>query len=104
VIGLLLAADCPSQDKAPPPPKEEQEYAKVELKGQLSVMPPGGCPVIYVQNDKYELDLRQQKDLQGEALRKLDGEIVIVTGTLQLPTKYDRARVLVSSLRLVKER
>lgn len=105
VVGLLLAADAP-KDGAPKRAEEEREYAKVELKGRFYVranLPRSKVPEVIVQGDVYELDLSQNQELQGDALRKLEGELVVVTGTLTLPPdSKSPTRVLVTSLRVVK--
>lgn len=107
--GLSLRADPPKE--ADPPkgqdtPKdckplvrdEHGSYACVELKGRFSA----GDLILHVGGgDDYELDLSRLKKWQGEAVRKLDGEILIVTGDLILhrPGRLRRTpQVLVSSV------
>jgi hypothetical protein len=103
LAGFLLAADPPNKDRGAKSAGEET-YAKVELKGQLSLQgrPGGSGPSLSVQRDQYDLDLSLQKELQGDGLRKLDNSIIIVTGTLEVHPLGERGlpRVLVSSVRV----
>lgn len=102
--GLSLGADPPKGSDAPAADKqaargELRYYAKVELKGQFSAKE----GVLSVDRDEYELDLSRLKEHQQEAVRKLDGETIVVTGDLRFPYPPPRdgrgkPRVLVSSV------
>jgi hypothetical protein len=99
-IGFFLVAGSPGKGDEPAPPKEESEYAKVELKGQFEE----GATVT-VASGRFRLDLTGgPKEFQGEGWRKLLGETVIVTGTLRFlpPQKGQVLRVEVTSIRVVR--
>ena len=109
LTGLLLAADPPNKEAAPVDVNGDGAYAKVELKGRLSVSKsPDAKPpyqvLLNVRNDDYLLDFSERKDLQGEGFEKLNGRTVMVTGNLELNSPRGRvgrgANVLVSSVRV----
>jgi hypothetical protein len=104
-VGLLLAGDAPMRGAPAPAAKAEKEYAKVELKGVLTIVTGRTYqgPILRVGQDEYILDLSQQRQLQGKALDKLGGKCVILSGTLHFPTPDELAqhpRVRVSALRV----
>jgi hypothetical protein len=110
LAGLALAAAglslgdppkgrTPTDDK--PWSRRTLYYARVELKGQLSATE--GSLRLSVAEDEFQLDLSRLKEHQREAVRKLDGETIIVTGDLSFsppPLRGGRGkpRVLVSSV------
>lgn len=100
MIGLVLVVSSPAQNKGQAPPKQEREYAKVELKGTLDVtsFPGAPGPLLRIGPDVFSLDVSDHKELQGDVLRKMDGMTVIVTGALKPGHNPRQAlRVLVSS-------
>jgi hypothetical protein len=85
----LLLVPILSFALAAPAPPNDRPYAKVELHGQFSIEDygtgEGPCYVVWVDQAAYELRFKQGKDLPTkEELEKLDGEMVLVTGTLDV--------------------
>lgn len=126
LAGLALAAAGLALGQGPPkdPPKGQDtsrdgkplirdrhgSYAWVELAGTLSkpsrIPGAGPGPVLHVAGDEYELDLSGLKEDQKEAVRKLVGEFIIVTGDLDFqrgaPGRAGMPQVRVSSVRSIR--
>lgn len=112
-FGLVIAALClalpavAEQDKN----KEPEQYIKVEVKGILrtGVAAIGGettGTIITAKGITWELDFGKNKKLREQA-EKLDGETVVVTGTLELRKGVEipqRLIVTVTHLKPAKEK
>jgi hypothetical protein len=104
-FGLCLAVDSPLPGEMPTQEnkkveKAESEYAKVEMKGQLSET--GNQPSLEIMGVLFRLDPKNgPKEFQGEGWRKLVGKTVIVTGALRMLSSDLGRIVQVESIRIV---
>jgi hypothetical protein len=95
VLGLLVAVPAVRAD--------DEGYVKVEIKGRFRIPREGYRPVIDVNRETYELELKKLPGgpLTDKQLKEMNGESVIVEGTLRLE-RNERPRVLVTKIAVSK--
>src|SRR5262245_34021973 len=105
VIGaVVLSAPAAAQDKDKPA-KKDDTYVKIEAKGKLEtgVMAIGGETtgvVIRTSAGSFELDLDKKQREQGD---KLNGKVVVITGTLYTKKGVTRGVRTIVKVETLKE-